>query len=108
MLSTIATTELPPAKTLVNTSSIAFQVYVDCISCFLSTSSTSQIASGHAGVTVAPFTHSWTQFSIIAKIPGSKAQSPVTIIGAHMDSINLQNPTNGRAPGTCTSSSDLT
>ncbi|KAK7448888.1 hypothetical protein VKT23_013620 [Stygiomarasmius scandens] len=59
----------------------------------------SSIASGHAGVTVAPFTHSWTQFSIIAKIPGSKAQSPVTIIGAHMDSINLQNPTNGRAPG---------
>ncbi|THU95528.1 Zn-dependent exopeptidase [Dendrothele bispora CBS 962.96] len=59
----------------------------------------STIASGRSGVTVQPFTHSWTQFSIIAKIPGSKAQTPVTIIGAHMDSINLQNPTSGRAPG---------
>ncbi|THV01177.1 aminopeptidase [Dendrothele bispora CBS 962.96] len=59
----------------------------------------SSIASGQSGVTVQPFNHSWTQFSIIAKIPGSQSQSPVTILGAHMDSINLSNPTNGRAPG---------
>ncbi|KAL0953837.1 hypothetical protein HGRIS_005015 [Hohenbuehelia grisea] len=57
------------------------------------------IASGHAGVTVAAFKHSWVQSSIIAKIPGKSASSPVTIIGAHLDSINLSSPTSGRAPG---------
>ncbi|THU82313.1 Zn-dependent exopeptidase [Dendrothele bispora CBS 962.96] len=35
----------------------------------------------------------------VSSIPGSQAQSPVTILGSHMDSINLSNPTNGRAPG---------
>ncbi|KAF5374205.1 hypothetical protein D9758_004640 [Tetrapyrgos nigripes] len=58
-----------------------------------------QLANSRSDINVSPFTHSWSQFSIIAKIPGSKASSPVTIIGAHMDSINLQSPTNGRAPG---------
>lgn len=33
------------------------------------------------------------------KIAGSQASTPVTILGAHMDSINLSNPTSGRAPG---------
>ncbi|KAI0070534.1 Zn-dependent exopeptidase [Panus rudis PR-1116 ss-1] len=56
-------------------------------------------ASGRSDITVNPFTHSWTQYSVIAKIPGTKASSPVTIIGAHLDSINLNSPTSGRAPG---------
>ncbi|KAK7445173.1 hypothetical protein VKT23_009604 [Stygiomarasmius scandens] len=59
----------------------------------------SAMAESRSDVTVEPFRHSWTQFSIVAKIAGSRAQSPVTILGAHMDSINLQNPQGGRAPG---------
>ncbi|CAL1708995.1 unnamed protein product [Somion occarium] len=59
----------------------------------------SQIAASRSEITVSAFTHSWTQYSIIAKIPGTQASSPVTILGAHMDSINLQSPTSGRAPG---------
>ncbi|KAJ7280340.1 Zn-dependent exopeptidase [Mycena rebaudengoi] len=51
------------------------------------------------GATVSLFDHSWRQSSIIAKIPGTKAQTPVTILGAHMDSINLNSPSSGRAPG---------
>lgn len=58
-----------------------------------------QIAASRSEITVSAFTHSWTQYSIIAKIPGTQASSPVTILGAHMDSINLQSPTSGRAPG---------
>ncbi|TRM65567.1 hypothetical protein BD626DRAFT_547017 [Schizophyllum amplum] len=58
----------------------------------------SQMASGHDGVTVSKFTHSWTQYSIVARIEGS-GDGPLTIIGAHMDSINQRNPTSGRAPG---------
>ncbi|KAF9461209.1 aminopeptidase [Collybia nuda] len=57
------------------------------------------IASGRSDITVSLYSHSWGQSSIIAKIAGSSASSPVTIVGAHMDSINLSNPTNGRAPG---------
>ncbi|KAJ7932879.1 Zn-dependent exopeptidase [Mycena leptocephala] len=59
------------------------------------------LVSGFAtgDVDVSLFDHSWRQSSIIAKIPGTKAQSPVTILGAHMDSINLSNPSSGRAPG---------
>ncbi|KAF8875355.1 hypothetical protein CPB85DRAFT_548541, partial [Mucidula mucida] len=44
------------------------------------------------------FSHSFTQSSIIAKIPGT-SDGPITILGAHMDSINLRSPTSGRAPG---------
>ncbi|KDR80659.1 hypothetical protein GALMADRAFT_241018 [Galerina marginata CBS 339.88] len=55
--------------------------------------------SGRPDVTVSLFTHSWVQSSIIAKIPGKNPSGPVTILGAHMDSINLSNPTAGRAPG---------
>ncbi|KAJ7097226.1 hypothetical protein B0H15DRAFT_928578 [Mycena belliarum] len=59
------------------------------------------LVSGFAtgGAKVALFDHSWRQSSIIAKIPGTVAQSPVTIIGSHMDSINLRSPSTGRAPG---------
>jgi bacterial leucyl aminopeptidase len=59
-----------------------------------------QIAAQYpsSGATVKTFTHSWVQGSIIARIPGTTT-GPVTILGAHMDSINLSNPTSGRAPG---------
>ncbi|KAF5383810.1 hypothetical protein D9615_003819 [Tricholomella constricta] len=48
--------------------------------------------------TVKAFAHTWIQSSIVARIPGT-TNGPVTILGAHMDSINLSNPTSGRAPG---------
>ncbi|PPQ65192.1 hypothetical protein CVT24_011376 [Panaeolus cyanescens] len=47
---------------------------------------------------VALYPHSWTQNSIIAKIPGTSS-GPVTILGGHMDSVNGGSPTSGRAPG---------
>lgn len=56
------------------------------------------IASGKPGVTVAKFTHSWVQFSVIARIAGTTS-GPVTILGCHQDSINLSSPSSGRAPG---------
>ncbi|KAF9006071.1 aminopeptidase [Cyathus striatus] len=64
-------------------------------------STVKQIATtyGRTDVTASSFTHSWTQSSVIVKIPGTTATTPVTILGAHLDSINLSNPTSGRAPG---------
>ncbi|CAE6350850.1 unnamed protein product [Rhizoctonia solani] len=59
----------------------------------------SRFASGKSGVTITKFSHSWTQQSIIAKISGSSTSAPTVILGAHEDSINLSNPTSGRAPG---------
>ena len=50
-------------------------------------------------MTVNLFRHSFVQSSIIAKIPGTNPVGSVTIIGAHMDSINLADPNGGRAPG---------
>ncbi|KAF9534663.1 aminopeptidase [Crepidotus variabilis] len=52
-----------------------------------------------SGASVQLFTHTWVQSSIIATIPGTSATTPITILGGHMDSINLSNPTSGRAPG---------
>jgi len=49
------------------------------------------------GVTVKAFEHEWKQSSIIVTIPG-KTNSTVAI-GAHQDSVNHQDPMNGRAPG---------
>ncbi|KAI0357858.1 Zn-dependent exopeptidase [Trametes cingulata] len=57
-----------------------------------------ELASGRSDITVSQFTHSWAQFSVIARIEG-KSAGAVTIIGAHEDSINLNNPSSGRAPG---------
>lgn len=54
-------------------------------------------ASGATGVTAKAFTHSWGQSSIIATIPGQSTKT--IVVGAHQDSINLSNPTSGRAPG---------
>jgi leucyl aminopeptidase len=55
----------------------------------------SYVPSGSA-ITVNAFTHSWTQSSIIAKIPGKSAKT--IVVGAHQDSINGQSSTQ-RAPG---------
>jgi leucyl aminopeptidase len=57
------------------------------------------VISGHPDATATAFSHSWLQSSIVVKIPGKNATNPTTILGAHMDSINLNSPTNGRAPG---------
>lgn len=54
---------------------------------------------GRSDITASPFTHSWVQSSIIVKIAGTLGSSPVTVLGTHMDSINLSGPTSGRAPG---------
>ncbi|KAK1141908.1 Leucine aminopeptidase 1 [Aspergillus melleus] len=54
-------------------------------------------ASGAKGVTVKPFSHSWTQSSIIVTIPGKS--NKIVVLGAHQDSINQASPSTGRAPG---------
>jgi len=54
-------------------------------------------AAGTRNVTVKSFAHSWGQNSIIATIPGKSEKT--VVVGAHQDSINLQSPMNGRAPG---------
>ncbi|KAK6542154.1 Leucine aminopeptidase 1 [Orbilia ellipsospora] len=61
---------------------------------------TSSSTGGNATVaaTVKPFVHpKWGQTSIIATVPGKSAKT--IVVGAHLDSINLQDPQNGRAPG---------
>ncbi|KAJ8462382.1 hypothetical protein ONZ45_g17957 [Pleurotus djamor] len=57
------------------------------------------IISGYPGISASRYPHSWGQSSTIVKFVGTNATAPVTILGAHMDSINLKNPTSGRAPG---------
>ncbi|KAM5349357.1 hypothetical protein ACJ41O_005862 [Fusarium nematophilum] len=54
-------------------------------------------ASGASGVSVSTFAHSFRQPSIIATIPGRSAKT--IVVGAHQDSVNLQNRAAGRAPG---------
>jgi leucyl aminopeptidase len=56
----------------------------------------SYIPSGSVA-TASQFTHSFTQSSIIAKIPGKSSKT--IVVGAHQDSINQNSPTSGRAPG---------
>ncbi|KAI8801215.1 hypothetical protein BJ742DRAFT_685328 [Cladochytrium replicatum] len=47
--------------------------------------------------------HSFPQSSIIARIEPvsdvSFASNPIVIVGAHLDSVNVQDPMNGRSPG---------
>ncbi|TRM58936.1 hypothetical protein BD626DRAFT_437692 [Schizophyllum amplum] len=58
-----------------------------------------QFANSHDLVSVSKFEHSgFEQYSVIARIEGS-TEGPVTIIGAHLDSTNSQDPVNGPAPG---------
>jgi leucyl aminopeptidase len=57
-------------------------------------------APGTGGaVTVKKFSHSWGQNSLIARIEGSSTNKAVVIAGAHLDSINQNSPSTGRAPG---------
>ncbi|KAK7045698.1 hypothetical protein VNI00_007531 [Paramarasmius palmivorus] len=56
------------------------------------------VTAGRSDITVSQFKHSFVQSSVIAKIAG-KTSGPVTIFGAHMDSINQRSPSSGRAPG---------
>ena len=56
------------------------------------------LESGKPGVTVTTFAHSWVQSSVIVRIDGATS-GPVTILGSHQDSINLEFPALGRAPG---------
>ncbi|KAF7419177.1 hypothetical protein PC9H_001761 [Pleurotus ostreatus] len=57
------------------------------------------IAAGKSGITASAFTHSWAQSSTIVRFAGKNSSAPVTILGAHMDSVNGGSPMNGRAPG---------
>ena len=54
-------------------------------------------ASGAKGASARAFTHTWTQSSIIATIPGKSSKT--IVIGAHQDSVNQASPSSGKAPG---------
>ncbi|TFL04353.1 aminopeptidase [Pterulicium gracile] len=56
-------------------------------------------AAGRSDITVTAFKHSWAQTSTIVRIAGTSSDQAVTILGAHMDSINSSSPSSGRAPG---------
>ncbi|GLB43296.1 putative peptidase M28 family protein [Lyophyllum shimeji] len=75
------------------------QTGVDATNWILKTAGDIAAAYPASQATVTKFTHSWIQSSIIARIPGTMPGGPITILGAHMDSINLNSPTSGRAPG---------
>ncbi|KAI1359700.1 Zn-dependent exopeptidase [Xylaria arbuscula] len=53
------------------------------------------VASANSAITVKQFTHSYSQPSVIATIPGTSSE--VVVISAHYDSIG--STTSGRAPG---------
>jgi leucyl aminopeptidase len=57
------------------------------------------IGSGRSDINVELYNHSWQQPSVIATITGTSNSSEVVIVGGHLDSINLSNPSTGRAPG---------
>jgi leucyl aminopeptidase len=56
------------------------------------------IANGRTDVSVATFTHSWLQPSVIATITGTTLPNEVVVLGGHLDSIN-QSSSTGAAPG---------
>ncbi|KAI1265405.1 hypothetical protein F5Y18DRAFT_51647 [Xylariaceae sp. FL1019] len=58
-------------------------------------STVKSVASVNSAITVTQFTHSYSQPSVIAKIPGTS--SDIIIVSAHYDSIG--STTSGRAPG---------
>ncbi|KAF9913820.1 hypothetical protein BX616_009528 [Lobosporangium transversale] len=58
-------------------------------------------AGGRSNVSVRQVSHSFIQFSIVARFEGTNTalkNAPI-VVGAHQDSINSRNPTTGRAPG---------
>ncbi|KAI9324757.1 hypothetical protein DFJ73DRAFT_633786 [Zopfochytrium polystomum] len=54
-------------------------------------------------VNVRQFEHPWTQSSVIARIEAKDAvagrSAPLVVVSAHLDSVNMWNPTNGVSPG---------
>ncbi len=56
------------------------------------------MASGRTDISVATFTHTWTQPSVIATIQGTTLPNEVVVLGGHLDSINVSSST-GAAPG---------
>jgi len=51
-------------------------------------------------ITVSQFVHNgYNQKSVIAAFPGQDPSQPTVVIGAHQDSVNVNNPTGGRSPG---------
>jgi leucyl aminopeptidase len=56
------------------------------------------IANGRTDVSVAFFTHTWLQPSVIATIQGTTLPNEVVVLGGHLDSIN-QSSSTGAAPG---------
>ncbi|MFL5357678.1 M20/M25/M40 family metallo-hydrolase [Archangium sp.] len=56
------------------------------------------IANGRTDVSVALYTHTWTQPSVIATITGTTLPNEVVVLGGHLDSIN-QSSSTGVAPG---------
>ncbi|KAI1123061.1 Zn-dependent exopeptidase [Nemania abortiva] len=58
-------------------------------------STVASVASANTAITVKQFTHSYSQPSVIATIPGTSSE--VVIVSAHYDSIG--STTSGRAPG---------
>lgn len=57
------------------------------------------IGSSRNDIEVELYNHSWQQPSVIATITGTSNSSEVVIIGGHLDSINMFNPSTGRSPG---------
>ncbi|KAI1174253.1 Zn-dependent exopeptidase [Nemania sp. FL0916] len=58
-------------------------------------STVTSVASANSAITVKQFSHSYSQPSVIATIPGSSSE--VVIVSAHYDSVG--STTSGRAPG---------
>jgi leucyl aminopeptidase len=56
------------------------------------------LANGRTDVSVALFTHSWLQPSVVATIQGTTLPNEVVVLGGHLDSINSSSST-GAAPG---------
>ncbi|WNG24838.1 M20/M25/M40 family metallo-hydrolase [Cystobacter fuscus] len=58
-----------------------------------------KLTAGRPDITVELFTHAWKQSSVIATLRGTTLPDEVVVLGGHLDSINLSNPTTGTAPG---------
>jgi leucyl aminopeptidase len=58
------------------------------------------ISRNDVKLTVSKFSHSFSQFSVVARLePVVIKKTDIVILGGHQDSINTNNPSSGRAPG---------
>jgi leucyl aminopeptidase len=57
------------------------------------------ISSQRSDISVELYNHTFQQPSVIATITGTSNSDEIVIIGGHLDSINLSNPSTGTAPG---------